>query len=146
MHHREFERLVAQAWKRIPREFRDRVENVAIVVEPEPTHSQLRHAGVPRGDTLLGLYQGVPLTQRGSWYQMVLPDKISLFQGPLEREARNPEDLPRVIYETLWHELAHYFGMSEGQVRAAERRRRRTERIHVQSPLRDPDPGGGDNS
>lgn len=146
MDHREFERLVAQAWKRIPREFRDRVENVAIVVEPEPTRAQLRQAGVPRSDTLLGLYQGVPLTQRGSWYQMVLPDKISLFQGPLEREADNPEDLPRVIYETLWHELAHYFGMSEGQVRASERRRRRTEHTHVQNPLRNSDRSRGDGS
>jgi predicted Zn-dependent protease with MMP-like domain len=129
MGRREFERLVWQAWKRIPRRFRDRVDNLAIVVEPEPTRSQLRSAGVPPGDTLLGLYHGVPLTQRGSWYQMVLPDKISLFQGPIEREARNPEDLPRVIYETLWHELAHYFGMDEPQVRRSERRRRREERV-----------------
>lgn len=141
MHRRDFERLVGRAWKRIPREFRDRVENVAIVVEPEPTRSHLRQAGVPPYDTLLGLYQGVPLTQRGSWYQMVLPDKISLFQGPIEREARNPEDLPRVIYETLWHELAHYFGMDEPAVRRAERRRRRMERTHVQNPPRNPDPG-----
>jgi predicted Zn-dependent protease with MMP-like domain len=125
MDRREFERLVGQAWKRIPREFRERVENVAIVVEPEPSRAQLRSAGVPPGDTLLGLYQGVPLTQRGSWYQMVLPDKISLFQGPIEREAGGAADLPRVIYETLWHELAHYFGMEEHQVRRAERRRRR---------------------
>jgi predicted Zn-dependent protease with MMP-like domain len=117
---------------------------VAIVVEPEPSRSQLRSSGVPAGDTLLGLYQGVPLTQRGSWYQMVLPDKISLFQGPIEREARNSEDLPRVIYETLWHELAHYFGMEEHQVRRAERRRRRREHSYAQNPRRNPDPGRRD--
>jgi predicted Zn-dependent protease with MMP-like domain len=129
MREREFQRLVAEAWRRIPREFRDRVHNLAIVVEPEPTPAQLRTAGVRPPATLLGLYEGVPLTQRGSWYQMVLPDKISLFQGPIEREARRPGDLPRVIYETLWHELAHYFGMDEPQVRRAERRRRRQERV-----------------
>ena len=129
MEQREFERLVGQAWKRIPREFRDRVENLAIVVEPEPTSAQLRSAAVRPPDTLLGLYQGVPLTQRGSWYQMVLPDKISLFQGPIEREARRLDDLPRVIYETLWHEVAHYFGMDELQVRRAERRRRKEESL-----------------
>jgi predicted Zn-dependent protease with MMP-like domain len=144
MDRREFERLVAQACKRIPREFRQRVENVAIVVEPEPSRSQLRSAGVPPSDTLLGLYQGVPLTQRGSWYQMVLPDKISLFQGPIEREARNSEDLPRVIYETLWHELAHYFGMEERQVRRAERRRRRKEQSDAQNPCRNPGSDGRD--
>jgi predicted Zn-dependent protease with MMP-like domain len=120
------------------------VENVAIVVEPEPSRSQLRSAGVPPSDTLLGLYQGVPLTQRGSWYQMVLPDKISLFQGPIEREARNSEDLPRVIYETLWHELAHYFGMEERQVRRAERRRRRKEQSDAQNPCRNPGSDGRD--
>jgi predicted Zn-dependent protease with MMP-like domain len=121
---RDFERLVEQAWRRIPRRFRDRVENVAVVVEDEPSRGALRRAGVPPGDTLLGLYHGVPLTQRGTWYQMVLPDKISLYQGPIERTALREDDIPRVVYETLWHEVAHYFGMNEGQVRRAERRRR----------------------
>ncbi len=72
---------------------------------------------------MLGLYQGVPLPQRGMWYGMVLPDKISLFQGPIERAANREEDIPQVVYETLWHEVAHYFGMSEPQVRASEWRR-----------------------
>ncbi len=120
----QFEDLVEQAWRRIPKHFRRQVANLAIVVEPEPTRAELRRAGVAPGDTLLGLYHGVPLTQRGSWYQMVMPDKISLFQGPIERAARDQSDIPRVVYETLWHELAHYFGMSERQVRTAERKRR----------------------
>ncbi len=120
----EFEQIVEQAWRRIPRRFRDRIENVAIVVEDEPGARTLRSAGVPPSDTLLGLYQGIPLTQRGSGYGMVLPDKISLFQGPIERAARGDADVPRVVYDTLWHEVAHYFGMSEGRVRRAERRRR----------------------
>ena len=120
----EFEQIVRQAWKQIPGRFRREIHNLAVVVEAEPSREQSRSAGVRPGDTLLGLYQGVPLTQRGSWYGMVLPDKISLFQGPIERAARRPDDIPRVVYDTLWHEVAHYFGMSERQVRAAEKRRR----------------------
>lgn len=120
----EFEEIVKQAWRRIPRRFRREIHNLAVVVEDEPSREQLRRPGVRPGDTLLGLYQGVPLTQRGPWYGMVLPDKISLFQGPIERAARRPEDIPRIVYDTLWHEVAHYFGMSEKEVRAAERRRR----------------------
>jgi len=141
MRRREFERLVWDAWKRIPRRFREQVANLEIVVEDEPSRAQLRSARVPRGDTLLGLYHGVPLPERGSWYQMVLPDKISLFQGPIEREARNSQDLPRVIYETLWHEVAHYFGMDEPQVRRAERRRRREERHYAHTSPPNSDPG-----
>ena len=118
----EFEQIVQEAWRRIPRRFRDRIENLAIVVEDEPGPRTLRRGGVP-GD-ILGLYQGIPLTARGSGYSMVLPDKISLFQGPIERAARDEADVPRVVYDTLWHEIAHYFGMSEGRVRRAERRRR----------------------
>jgi predicted Zn-dependent protease with MMP-like domain len=120
----DFERLVEEAWRKIPRRFRREIENVAIVVEDEPSPAALRSARVPPGQTLLGLYQGVPRTQRGMWYQMVLPDKISLYQGPIERAARSEEDVARVVYETLWHEVAHYFGMDEARVRAAERRRR----------------------
>ena len=125
MEREHFEKLVRAAWRRIPGRFRRRVHNVAIVVEDEPTRGQLRSSDVPPGDTLLGLYQGVPLTQRGSGYGMVLPDKISLFQGPIERAARSPAEIPEIVYDTLWHEVAHYFGMSEREVRVSERRRRR---------------------
>lgn len=125
MRREEFEEIVHAAWRRIPSRFRRRIQNVAIVVEDEPGRGLLRSAGVPPGDTLLGLYHGVPLTQRGAGYGMVLPDKISLFQGPIERAARSPEEIPDVVYDTLWHEVAHYFGMSEREVRASERRRAR---------------------
>jgi len=138
MRRAEFERLVEDAWREIPRRFRQRVENVAILVEDEPGRRALRQAGVPPGDTLLGFYQGVPLTERGSWYQMVLPDRILLYQGPIEREARDEADIPRVVYETLWHELAHYFGMSEPEVRASERKRRKRERNNGKNMDRSP--------
>lgn len=125
MQREEFEQLVHEAWLRIPKRFRRRVHNLGIVVEDEPSGELLRGSGVPPGHTLLGLYQGIPLTRRGASYGMVLPDKISLFQGPIERAARHPAEIPRIVYDTLWHEVAHYFGMNEGQVRTAERRRGR---------------------
>jgi predicted Zn-dependent protease with MMP-like domain len=109
--------------RRIPARFRKRMQNVAVMVEPEPSDSQLAAGRVPRGDTLLGLYEGRPLPVRSSFEAFSMPDRITLFQGPIERAARGPGDVPRVIADTLWHEIAHYFGMDERQVRAAERRR-----------------------
>ena len=120
----EFDRLVEAAYRRIPGRFRRRLKNVAVVVEPEPTAAQLTRAGVsPRG-TLLGLYEGRPLTHRSVFESFAMPDRITVFQGPHERLARSPEHLERLIEETIWHEVAHYFGMGEQRVRAAERMRR----------------------
>ena len=120
----EFDRLVADAYARIPARFRRRLKNVALIVEPEPGAAQLARGGVPGGSTLLGLYEGRPLTKRSVFESFAMPDKITIFQGPHERLARTPEDLPRLVADTVWHEVAHYFGMDELQVRAAERRRR----------------------
>ena len=119
----QFEELVDQAWEEIPESFRDRFSNLAIFVEHEPSIEQLRSARVPRRGTLLGLYQGVPLLKRSVHYGMVLPDRVTLFQGPIERSARRPDEIPDIVYNTLWHELAHHLGMNEREVRAAERRR-----------------------
>lgn len=122
MSHRRkrFERWVDEAWEAIPESIRREFSNLAILVEDEPTHRQLDSAGVPPGDTLLGLYEGVPLDKRGWFYQMALPDRIILFQGPIERIGG---DVRQTIYETLWHELAHHLGMNEREVRAAEQRK-----------------------
>lgn len=121
----QFEAFVEDAWETIPDEFRDHFANVAIFVEDEPSAEQLASAGIGPGHTLLGLYQGVPLLRRGSGYTMAMPDRVTLFQGPIERAAPSYRDVPQVIYDTLWHELAHHLGMDEKEVRAAERRRRR---------------------
>lgn len=123
-----FARMVREAYLEIPARFRRRVANVAIVVEEEPSGDDLRRARCPRGSTLLGLYHGVPLTQRTSAYGMVLPDKISIYRGPIERCARNEAELRQIVKETLWHEVGHYFGMDEPRVRRAERRWRRLSR------------------
>jgi predicted Zn-dependent protease with MMP-like domain len=120
----EFDRLVSEAYARIPGRFRKRMKNIALVVEDEPSISQLARGRVPRGGTLLGLYEGRPLTRRSVFESFAMPDRITIFQGPHERLARGPEDLVRLVEGTVWHEVAHYFGMDELQVRAAERRRR----------------------
>lgn len=114
----EFDRLVERALAGIPARFRVRMKNVALVVEPEPPP-------MPGGGTLLGLYQGRPLTGRSVFESFSMPDRITIFQGPHERMARDLAHLEKLVEETVWHEIAHYFGMDEKQVRQAERRRRR---------------------
>ncbi len=120
----EFDRLVERACARIPRRFRRRLANIAFLVESEPSPTELRAAGVRSGGTLLGLYRGRPLTARSVWDSFAMPDQIVIFQGPHERLASSPEHLEKVIEETVWHEVAHYFGMDEARVRRAERRRK----------------------
>lgn len=106
--------MVERALKRIPGRFRKRLDNVVIVVEPEPPR---------RG--LLGLYHGRPLTVRSVAENFRMPDQITIYQGPHERMSGSMEQLEELVAETVWHEIAHYFGMDETQVRRAERRRRR---------------------
>ncbi len=122
----EFDRLVSAAYARIPARFRKRMKNIAMVVESEPSPQQLARGGVPRGSTLLGLYEGRPLTTRSVFEPFAMPDRITIFQGPHERMAQSPEHLAKLVEDTVWHEVAHYFGMNELQVRAAERRRGHT--------------------
>jgi len=119
----QFDELVEQAFRRIPARFRKRMKNVALVVEPEPSARQLSAGRVRQGATLLGLYEGRPLTQRSVFDPFAMPDRITIFQGPHERLASSHEHLVRMVEDTVWHEVAHYFGMDELRVRAAERRR-----------------------
>ncbi|MBI2679485.1 MAG: metallopeptidase family protein [Candidatus Solibacter usitatus] len=120
----EFDRLVERACARIPMRFRRKLSNIAVIVEQEPSTRELRAARVSPGATLLGLYRGRPLTARSVSDGFVMPDQILIFQGPHERLARSPEHLEKMVAETVWHEVAHYFGMDEARVRRAERRRR----------------------
>ena len=119
-----FDKLVQAAYARIPANFRRRLQNIALIVEAEPSPAQLAQAGVGPGATLLGLYQGRPLTARSVFENFAMPDRIIIFQGPHERLARNAAHLAQMVDDTVWHEVAHYFGMDERRVRAAERRRR----------------------
>ena len=122
-----FDRLVAAAYERIPARFRRRLKNIAVMVEAEPTQAQLERSRVPQGGTLLGLYEGRPLTARSVFEPFAMPDRIIVFQGPHERMARSPEHLAQLVEGTVWHEVAHYFGMDEARVRKAERRRSSSE-------------------
>lgn len=120
----EFDRLVAAAVKRIPARFRKRMKNIAVIVEPEPEPAQLERGRAPEGSTLLGLYEGRPLTERSVFEGFAMPDRITIFQGPHERLARTRKHLEKMVEDTVWHEVAHYFGLNELQVRSAERKRR----------------------
>ena len=108
----DFDKLVEQALKAIPARFRKRLHNVAFVVEREPP-----------SPNLLGLYQGRPLTARSVSDSFAMPDRITIYQGPHERLARDRSHLLKLLEDTVWHEVAHYFGMDERRVRQAERRR-----------------------
>jgi predicted Zn-dependent protease with MMP-like domain len=125
MHPADFDLLVNRACERIPPRFRKRIKNLVFIVEPEPSPAQLARGRVPRGSTLLGLYEGRPLTQRSVFESFTMADRITIFQGPHERLARDLPHLTKLVEDTVWHEVAHYFGLNELQVRAAERRRRR---------------------
>ena len=116
----EFERHVSEALATIPRRFRTAMRNIAIVVEEEPDAALLDEMGLGRDDTLFGLYQGTPLTERHWAHGNALPDRILLFQGPHERESEDDEDLIASIGETLIHEVGHYFGLSEEEIEEIE--------------------------
>ena len=117
-----FERHVADALAGIPRRFRDAMQNISIVVEDEPDPSLLEEMEIEPPDTLFGVYQGTPLTERPWASGNALPDRIVLFQGPHEREAEDDEDLIGSIAETLIHEIGHYFGLSEEEIEEIEER------------------------
>jgi predicted Zn-dependent protease with MMP-like domain len=112
----EFERLVEEALRDIPRRFRRAMQNVAVVVEDEPSPELLAEMGIGPEDTLLGLYQGIPLPERSWGYGNALPDRISIYQRPIEEEYETEEDIRNCVAETVIHEFGHYFGMSEEQI------------------------------
>jgi len=117
---KQFERLVAEALASVPRRFRDAMKNIAIVVDDEPSSELLDEMDIEPPDTLLGLYQGTPLTERTWGYGNALPDRVLIFQGPHERDAEDEDDLVVAIGETLIHEIGHYFGLSEDEIQEIE--------------------------
>jgi predicted Zn-dependent protease with MMP-like domain len=125
-----FTQLVEEAVHEIPRRFRKAMKNVALVVEEEPAAEVLDDLDVDPEDTLFGLYQGTPLTQRGWGYGNALPDRISIYQHPIEEACGEDEDEIRdCITETVIHEFGHYFGMSEEEIEEIEEKFWRGESI-----------------
>lgn len=137
MERKEFEKLVAEGFERLPQWVREKIKNVALLVEDEPLQEDRRAEGLSDDETLLGLYKGIPLSARGEMYGvgMTMPDTITIYQTPIEEVAmeecstyeveheRYREVVARVIAETIWHEFAHHFGMDEEEVREREHRR-----------------------
>ena len=113
----DFEALVAEAIRLLPPRFRSRLENVEVVVEEAPTVEDLRLAGIEPGGTLLGLYRGTPRSERSVWQGGMLPDQIVIYRRPIQSVARDRGALVREIRVTLMHEIGHYFGMDEDDLR-----------------------------
>lgn len=121
MQREEFEKLLAEAIDEIPDDFLARLKNVAIVVEDEPSAEQMAKLKLRQDVTLLGLYEGVPLTRRGE-YSMALPDKISIFKNPIELVAQSPAEIKKLVQDTVRHEIAHHFGSDERGAKKAARK------------------------
>lgn len=132
MNHKEFTQLVSEiGFSPVPEKFRKLVHNVALLVQKDVSKTIRKDMHIPRTEALLGLYVGVPHTQRneGYGYFGTMPDTITLFQKPIEDTARETgKTVRRIIGETIWHEVAHHFGLDETQVRAAEKKRQKNTR------------------
>ncbi len=115
--HSQFEALVVEALDSLPAQFRERMDNVEVVIEEWPTPDEARRAGLAPGQLLFGLYQGVPLTRRDSGYTLVPPDKITLYQRPIEMFSHTPEAVKQQVQRTVIHEIAHHFGISDERLR-----------------------------
>lgn len=112
----EFDALITRAMDELPQEYITGLDNVAIVQADEPTEEQKDKMKIREGIVLLGLYEGIPLTQRGAGYTFVLPDKITLFKHSILRVTTNDDELFEQIKRTLWHEIAHYYGLNHARM------------------------------
>ncbi len=115
----KFEKLVNEGVEAIPEKFLKRLNNVEIVIENEPTSYQLGKLRTRKGSFILGLYEGIPQTKR-CCYSQVLPDKITIFKNSIEKVASSEEEVKQIVKNTVWHEIAHHFGMSEIEIRKTE--------------------------
>jgi predicted Zn-dependent protease with MMP-like domain len=112
----EFDVLITRAMNELPQKYIKGLENVAIVMADEPTPEQIYKMHIDNQHLLLGLYEGIPLTKRGANYTFVLPDKITLFKNPIMATVNNDAELFEQIKRTLWHEIAHYYGLDHARI------------------------------
>ena len=113
MTRKQFEDVVERALVGLPRVFRDKLRNIAVVVEDWADDETLEEMGIEPPDTLYGLYRGIDLTQRDSNYGNVLPDTVTIYQGPIEEDCEDEEEMVEVIRDTVVHEIGHYFGLDD---------------------------------
>ena len=109
----QFEALVERALRGLPRKFREKIKNIAVVVEDWSDAATRAEVGIEPPDTLYGLYRGIDLTRRDTAYGNVLPDVVTIYQGPIEEDAEDEEDMAEIVRETVVHELGHYFGLDD---------------------------------
>ena len=112
----EFDQLISKAMDELPQKYITGLNNVAILYDDEPTEHQSKKSNLQEGGLLLGLYEGVPMTKRGAGYNLVLPDKITLFKNPILAVTHTPEQLFEQIKRTLWHEIAHFYGLDHDDI------------------------------
>lgn len=120
MDRQRFEAIVIKAIEELPGEFKNKLENMEVVIEDWPSQRQLRQLGLGHNTQLLGLYEGIPQTKRGESYNLVPPDKITIFQKPIETKCRSDEEIRAEIGEVVRHEIAHHFGISDSTLRSIE--------------------------
>lgn len=118
----DFDALITRAMNELPQEYIKNLDNVAITYEDEPSEEQKLKMKLDNNHLLLGLYEGIPLTQRGAGYALVLPDKITLFKHSLLRVSSDEASFFENIKRTLWHEMAHFYGLNHAQMDALERK------------------------
>ena len=109
----QFEGVVERALRRLPRAFKDKMANIVVVVEDWADDETLEEMGIEPPDTLYGLYRGVDLPHRDSGYGNVLPDTVTIYQGPIEEDCENEDEMAEVIRDTVVHEIGHYFGLDD---------------------------------
>jgi len=118
--HSEFEALVERALRTLPRQFKEKITNVVVVVEDWADDETLRELGIEPPDTLYGLYRGTDLTRRDSSYGNVLPDTIHIYQGPIEEDCEDAEEMAELVRDTVIHEIGHYFGLDDDTMEGIE--------------------------
>lgn len=118
----QFDALISESMDELPQEYIKRLDNVAVVYDDQPSPEQRQKLKLRCDQSLYGLYEGIPLTKRGAGYNLVLPDKITIFKHPMLQLAHDLADLKRQVKHTLWHEIAHYYGLDHNRIHALEQK------------------------
>ncbi len=117
----QFDKLIGQSMDELPQEYITGMKNVVVTFENNPSPQQRLKQQLRQDQTLFGLYEGIPLTRRGAGYNLVLPDKITIFKGPISQSSTDMPSLKRQVKHTLWHEIAHHFGLDHDRIHEIER-------------------------